>query len=414
MAWTDYLRDTKQSLGASLDRRQRSRDSAFGGMQQALGQLGAQRFAKSERLGGEAFTTSEREAGELFKTGEREAGEIYATGAEQRRFKNEGLLDERQAELQRKTNQIVFNHDEAMRDLQDDDAREREKERFANEMLLIEEEWDRNWGDFTTAMEVHDPSDPSKIYTVNSRADFEVLLRSLEEKSRIAAVTLEAQLRAGAADDTDKGVTSGIFDAEFGKLIAGRPDLWLPGQGDYITVDQKTFNDLARAFGEQLDALVSDGYITGEERGSILSRLPTYVLVEPVDEEVEKDSVISLDAASMELLQATIAALSSGAGSVPFTGAPPQRATPPREGETRAEVGAGPQTEEAEAAALDTISILEPLLGRKDSRELGAFRAAIERSGPDSLVDPGTWELLIDLLEELTTKFVVDATGTVE
>ncbi len=200
------------------------------------------------------------------------------------RFTNESVLNKQQKQFQLDTNQQIIDANIALQGVSDADARAREVDRFTNQLKLIQEEYTRTWGDFSTPLELADPT-TGTVYEIGNPKDFDILIEKLRESSRLAALRLEAALRADPDDSAGKGQGLAIFEREFAKLQAAMPDVWADTQGWYVTVDQATYDTLSQMMNDNLTQLLRDGKIESiEDLGYIARLLDTYVKVPPEEE----------------------------------------------------------------------------------------------------------------------------------
>ena len=276
-------------LGLRDQREQAKKDRRHGGLRDIASMI----YGRKEREAGEAFETSERIGGEIaasdaaIKANEFEAGlsereHGYRVTEEATRFDNEGLLNEQQRTFQIGLNDQMIKANQALQDAGDEDARKRALIEYGRELKLIGVEYENTWGDFENPLQIRDWDDPSgeKFFEVRSPPEMDSLRAWLLERARLAQIALE---KAGPPDE-EKGQGLAIFEREFAKLQAARPDIWADTQGWYVTVDQKTYDELSRMLNDNLTQMMRDGDIDSiEDMQSIARMLGTYVSVPPAD-----------------------------------------------------------------------------------------------------------------------------------
>lgn len=236
-----------------------------------------QEFATAERLGAEAAASDEALKGREFEAGlsEREYG--WREEEEKTRFGNESLLNEQQRDYQVKLNQQMIDANISLSQAQDTDAREREINRFEHELDLLAEKYEDLYADFAVPMIVRDPK-TGEAHEVRNPAELDALLTHFLEQARQRAIELEARLRADPEGGKGQGLA--IFEREFAKLQAARPEIWADAPGFYVTVDQKIYDELEQILNDNLMQLLRDGEIESlEDLQSIARMLSTYVKI---------------------------------------------------------------------------------------------------------------------------------------
>ena len=285
MAYGDFIQGARQSVNAYADRKARKNEGALSRLHDTLGRLGSQKYATEEREAGqehEAFMEQSRQ------------GAATSLAAAERDF---ALAENEQvAELQRETNTILMDHEEAMAKIRrefevqlqaagDTAAEERiktqlanalevEAERNKNELEANKQAWLQLFQEFPGEHEasITDPRTKEE-YSATSMPEIEAILADMQARG-IAAYRKD--------DDTSGyGAEGGVFDVAFGKLQATRPDLFpmddYGNPGWYATVDQDTYDTLRNAFHKEVQSAVSDGYIDSEAVPRVMARFDDYV-----------------------------------------------------------------------------------------------------------------------------------------
>jgi len=109
-----------------------------------------------------------------------------------------------------------------------------------------------------------------RVYEYESDHEYEVELRRADSDLINDRIRLEAALRAEGVDTGEYDLMT-VFDYEFAKVQAANPDLWQPGQGWMVTVDEETESRLMAEMESALRIRASAGDIGEEHIEGLLS-----------------------------------------------------------------------------------------------------------------------------------------------
>ena len=407
MAWTDLLNSSRQGLYQGIGLNQQRRENAYDRLHSTLQTLGQRKFEEGQAAKGHEYRMSELAQGNEYDK------ELQV------------IINDYNLKLEEERNR----HAEALNAAADEDARERLEIEHENRLNQIEQErhnaLEQSRQEFLQAfqefpdgmvLELTNPITGEKLTATNATQ------AGLIYDSIIASTQSDAE---AANRPEDEGLVGAVFDTQFAKLRESRPDLWPLGESWWIDVDQETYDELLRAFRNQVQSAVTDGYIKSSDVPAIMQMFDDYVRPpaaedEPTPEDGTSDEGWGIDVSELrELIAEALAGHDTSTYNFTFPAQQGQQTVTldafgldtmalenPTADTAGADVGVGiERTPDNEIALIGVLEQLSNSLPKRRDRNAAAqYQSRLEEEGlpsPDIWVQVISW--LADMGEALRT-----------